>query len=590
MTAPFIPTDFNVMTLDDVKKLLPSLPDAEKNRHFIEGDHFNNGDDWVGPGPRPGHAQRRDFLDILATAFVSKNVIEELADRLASAVLGREPRWAWAPRRKVTKDKPITTAEEDAIDELESALTDWWDVREVHKLLKRMIKLMLWAKQATWRLYVPAGLTDAAGSVGTVSTIADALEKIFVDIPDPVTSTVWEHPLTKARLGLVLYKDVENKDSAEITFLKGDQTTVKILPAPAAGAEATNDFRKNITMFCVTLDDVFITEQMRSLQRMLNMTLTLLGKGLVDNHFLERIFKDILPPGHWEYEADGVTRKAFIPDQEGRHTGSRTDSYMQSIDYKDELGKTVLASGDVVIRDPLDPTGTIKGIEYWYQSLLEEARQDHILINQSATPSGKSRDEARGDFADSGKDPEMQATLAGRALLLTVVAMAEAFLGSPGKWTDKFKPIFQPRAKYGQLSIEERKQAVEEAEKGFRADETAMAEIGINDVDAEVALIMKSARGQLRLSSEQADVVAKWIADFPREVALQLAGFSEDDIKKIMKAVSMSELDPQNPPVDPNAPQNGGPPKPGGATPPKPVAPGGQQPQTARRRPAPAQA
>lgn len=583
MTAPsFIPSDYNTVSIGEAKQLLPSLPDADKNRRFVEGDHFQRGEGWVGPGPTTGMRGYSDFLDLLFKAFVSKNVLNEVLDRLVSAVIGREPRWAWVPRRKVTKDKPITDSEQALIDEVEAALTDWWDVREVHKLLKRQLKYMLWASQSTWRLYVPADLTDSAGRIGTVTTLEDALSKIFLDIPDPELSTVYEHPTKKTRLGIVFYTDATGKEFCELSFLEGDKTVVKILPGADVG-QATNDFRKNITVFRVSIDRAFLTEQMRSLQRMLNMTLTLLGKGLVDNHFVEKIFKDILPPGHWEYEADGTTRKAFVPDPEGRHTGGRTDSYMQSIDYKDEQNRTVLASGDVVIRDPLDPTGTIKGSEYWYQALLEEARQDFVLINQSSAPSGKSREESRSDFAASGEDTQMQAALGGRALLLTVVSMAEAFLNKPGKWTETLKPVFVPRPKYGTMTIEERKQNIDEAEKGFLSDDTAMALNGIDDVDAERALILASARGQLRISSERADVVSTWAADFPREVALHLAGFTDDEIKDIMKLVATAQVDDPGL-VDPTQ-QNPTPtakgvplpaPAPGAkptATPPKPVSP-----------------
>jgi hypothetical protein len=542
MTAPFIPTDFTTLDVSSVKRLLPSLPDASDNRHFIDGDHFNNGDDWVGPGPRVGDKGHQDFLDLLAKAFVSKNAMDEICDRLVSAILGREPRWAWVPRRKVTKKQPITDAEQALIDEVETALTDWWDTRQAHKELKKLLKFMLWAREATYRLYVPSGLTDSSGSIGSVGALSDALSKIFLEIPDPESATVWTNPNTMQRLGIVVYKDTKGTEIAELTYLQGEKTVVKIVPGGEV-SEGGGNFGGHLTMFRIALDDAFLTEQLRSLQRMLNMTLTLLGKGLVDNHFVEKLFKDILPPGHWEYEEDGKTRRAFIVDEGGRSTGGRTDSYMQSIDYRNEQGNTVLANGQIVFRDPVDPTGTIKGSEYWYQCMLEEARQDHILINQSSTPSGKSREEARADFASSGEDSEMQATIVGRELLLTVVSMAEAFMGSAGKYTQQLKPIFQPRTKYGELSIEERKQSVDEAEKGFRADETAMSDIGINDVDAESSLIQSSQRGTLRIASERADVVEKWAADFPREVALKLAGFTDDEIKDIMKLVSQAEAD-----------------------------------------------
>ena len=555
----FVPsTDFNTLTLTQVQQLRPETPDADTNRFYIEGDHLQAGKAWVGPGPTEGDDDYSEFLKRLARVFVSKNVILEVTGRLVSAVLGREPRWPWVPRRAVTKDKPVTDAESAAITELEQALTVWWDEREIHKLLKRLLFRMLWGRQCVFRLYVPTGLLPASGNIRK-STLTDALGLIYLEIPEPEEGFVYVHPENNAKLGVVLYQDVTGRDAAELTFLdETGRTVVKTLPEADVGG---GDFRKHLTIVQVSVDTALITEQVRQLQDALNVTLTLLLKGLNDNHFLERLFFDTLAPGHWEYEDDGQggkRRGRYVPDPEGRATGGRVDSYLQSLDYVDEEGKTVLAPGRVTIRDPLDPSGTIKGVDYWYQALLEEVRQTHILINQSATPSGKSRDESRVDFSDSGKDPELQAELAGRELLTTVMAMAEAFMGTPGKWTDRFKPAFKCNARYGKLSVEERTQNMNEVEVNLMSEETAMSLNGIDDVDAEKSIISRQPNSMLKLSRSRAETVTLWAAEFPREVALQLAGVPEDEVNDIMTQTAKAGVaeDPKQQPPEPapNAP------------------------------------
>lgn len=533
MTVPLlpnIPDDYSVITVEQARQLLPlASGDIAENRPFVEGDHFQGGDAWVGPGPRPTDVGYSDFLAILEPAFVSKNVIDEILDRLVSAVVGREPAWSWVP---IDNQDP-TEQDQAAIDDLEAQLTVWWDDKKLHQLLKNLLKKVLWAQQGCFRLYVPSGLTDAAGRLNT-TTLADTLSKIYFEVPEPENCTVFEHPNTRRRLGIVLFKDAQNRDVVELAYVdpKSSNTVVKIIPGSSSGG---GNFGGYLPIGQVALDKPFITAQVRSLQKALNMTLTLLSKGLVDNHFLERIFLNAMPPGKWTYEADGVTRKAYIPDK--RRTGGRTDSWVQGIDYQDEKGATQITPASVVIRDPIDPSGTIKGAEYWYQAILEEVRQDFVLINQAATPSGKSREQARGDFIDSSRTPELLMTSVGRTILFTVVAMAEAFLGTPGKWTGRFKPVFVCRPNYGPLSIAERQQNVLEAEKGFISDETAMSRNGIDDVDAEQTLIRTQPRSTLDLSGRRADVVNKWSSDFPREVALFLAGFDEKEIKEIMKRV-----------------------------------------------------
>lgn len=551
LTPTAAPTDFATLTPESVRDLAPDLDEASANRPFVEGDHLQRGDAWIGPGLLHGDRQYDAFFTRLERLFISKNVIVEADDRLVSAVAGREPAWAWVPRRSVTDKTPITDDERLLIDEVEAATTEWWDAREAHKMLKRLAFILLWAQQSCWRLYVPSGLTTESGALN-VKDLAAALGKIFLDVPDPEAAFVYENPNTKQRVGVVFFTDANGKDAVELTFV-GDQgkTVVKILPETAATVnESTNDFGGHLTVFQVAIDRPLITEQVRSLQKALNMTLTLLGKGLVDEHFTERIFFDTLPPGTYEYEDDGVTVKSYTANPAGRATGGKVDSYMESVHVTDQEGRVTQAKGNVTIREPNDPARTIKGVEYWYQAILEEVRQDHILINQSATPSGKSRDEARGDFADSGKDTEMQLEMAGRELLTTVVAMAEAFMGAPGKYTRSLRPVFKCRAKYGRLTVEERAQNITESEKGFLSNETAMSANGIDDVDAELNLIAAQAGARIKLSGERAAVVTQWSTDFPREVALHLADFTDDEIDEIMERVAdAAENDPEPPPA-----------------------------------------
>jgi hypothetical protein len=584
LPTPQIPEAFSDVTITQAKSLFPDMSDGEQNRPFIEGDHLQGGDAWVGPGPKMGDAAYRDFLDLLEVAFVSKNVLDECCDRLTGAVVGWEPRWGWVLRRFDTEENPQTPEETAEIQELESAMTEWWDQMQIHRKLKLLIYNMLWAKQSAWRLYVPSGMTNAAGQIDGIDSLEKAFARIFLDIPDPANATVWEHPETKQRLGICLLTQADGSEKAELCYLETDgRTTIRIVPGDGAGvATGTNDFGGHLTIYAVTLDKPLVREQERSLQKALNMTLTLLEKGLVDNHFVEKLFMNALPPGHWEYESDGKTRKQFVVDK--RPTGGRTDSYIQGIDYQDVdattgAQKTVVKDPSIYVRQPLDPNGTIQGSEYWYQALLESMRQDHILINQLATPSGKSREHSRGDFIDSTKDPVMQADLAGRELLLTAACVVEAFLNQKGKWTKKYRPVFKCRPNYGPLSVAERQQNVIEAEKGFLSDETVMALNGTDDVDAELALIRETPRAKLSLSSLRADVIIKWATDFPREVALRMAGYTDEQIKDIMGMVTKSKsLDPgENPPP---IPAGGNPPNPAKTSAGKPIPPAGNRPST----------
>lgn len=544
-----VPDDFDAITLDQAKSLLPDLEDAVWNWDFIHGDHWQNGDGWIGPGPRSGDQGYSDFLTLLEPSFTSKNVCDEVCDRQSSAVIGWEPRFAWAPIRQVSKNKPVTQEESDAIAEIETAQTQIWNRRKMHQTFKKLAYQLLWAQESVLRLYVPAGFVDKNGNPRRPRDLREALSMVYIDVPEPTSATVWEHPDTKELLGIYIFKDSKGVERAELTYIKSGKTVVRITPEPITGpAIGSGMFGGNLTMWKAALESPLITEQVRSLQKQYNMTLTLLSKGLIDNHFLEKMFFNALPPGRWVYEKDNKTRKAYIV--EPRRVGGRTDTYFQGVDYTDKDGKTHLSTPSALIRTPLDPQGTIRGSEYWYQCLLEECRQDHILINQLATPSGKSRDSSRGDFIDSTKDTQAEVEQAGRAVLLTMLAMAEALLGTPGKYTDRFQPIFKCRPNYGPLTVEERRQNVEEAEKGFLSYETTMALNGTDDVNTEKAFIDQQPSKALALSDRRADVADKWALIFPREVALHLAGFTDEEITDLMDRLAKAQakqasVDPQ---------------------------------------------
>lgn len=560
LTALTSPT----VSIDVLRQAIPVPEGVEENRKFVEGDHWQAGKAWVGPGPRPSDPSYRDVMFIIEQAFCSKNVIDEIIDRHVSAMLGKEPRWGWEMiNPPADPEEEIPEADQTAIAELEAAVTTWWDTRQAHRLLKGMIYRMLFGKRGPWRLYVPSGLLGTNGAV-TATDLPTALGKLFLDIPEPENAGIWEDPETKTRVGIVIWKDAENKDHAEVTYVDpaDNKTVIRVLPAASGQAnEARNDFGGLLPMGTAELDTLWVSPQMRSLQKALNMTLTLLSKGLIDNAFLERLLLNALPPGHWEYEDDPdpetgeKIRKAYVPDR--HQTGGRQTTYVQGIDFAEKAAdgsrKTTVKDPSVVFREPVDPIGIIRGADYWYQSLVGEARQDHVLINKESTPSGKSREQARGDFIDSTKDTEMQTEMTGRTLLLTLVTMAEVFAGKARQWTGKYKPSFKCRPQYGPLSVEERNQNIAEAKDGFMADETAMALNGRDDVDAEQALIAAQPRSTLALSKAQAEVVDLWVgATFSRETSLHLAGFSDDEIKAIMKRES--EAEPVEPPVDPNNP------------------------------------
>src|SRR5687768_12346561 len=75
---------------------------AIANTLFYDGDHWQNGNGWIGAKPLVTHGLNQTLLQI-KEAFVSENVIAEVVDRHIGGILGREPLWGFIPQRTVSQ-------------------------------------------------------------------------------------------------------------------------------------------------------------------------------------------------------------------------------------------------------------------------------------------------------------------------------------------------------------------------------------------------------------------------------------------------------------------------------------------------------
>jgi hypothetical protein len=226
--------------------------------------------------------------------------------------------------------------------------------------------------------------------------------------------------------------------------------------------------------------DPLITEPVRQHQALLNMAKTMLGRNVVLGGFLERILLNAQLPGAW----DGDT---FVPDP--LRVGAGTTNVLAGLPIYNERGEVSgYTSPSVVYRDPVPVTTFEATAMAAYRGILEETFQTHVLETVSSAASGESRKQARADFAASLGPTVAEAERAGRWLIETALAMAAAFSGQPGRY-DGLRGVFACRVDTGPVSSDEQAQARENVKAGIMSEETAMARVGIDDVDAEKARI-----------------------------------------------------------------------------------------------------
>lgn len=546
-----------LMTVGQAKEIVATgvLPALAINRQFVEGDHWQGGEGWIGPKPKDGEAGAEAVLEEISRAFTSKNVIGEVVERHTGGVVGREPGWTIVPRRIVPRGEQLTPAELASIDEINAFLTVWWDSRNAHGILSTMVDRVLYAGRQTLRLFVPASKLGASpdpkAKTGTIQakTPEEAVLLIYPEAPLPEQATVYVDPDTKESVGMLVI-DKAGKVSVEIVFQQAAGAS-GAPGAPVSGTDAPLTVIRNfsgedatgtavplplggrLTMMEIVRRPL-ITEQIRQGQRALNLALSMVPRNVVSGGFLERILTNAQMPGEWKTDPDGTEH--FVPFE--LPTGAGVTTFLAGTETDDEAtGRTSLATPGVHFRDPVPVTSSVEGKNSHYEDILDGAAQRHVLMGDQAVASGISREQARADFEESLKQTIMLVLPLGRWMLETVIALVESFLNSPGKWSDNFRVEFRPYVNTGPLSSDEVRVNNESVAAGTLSLETAMQRMGITDIDAEMSRIQSQDDAMLAVLERQVAVVTLLTgAGMTLADAGEIVGMSPENITIMKKA------------------------------------------------------
>lgn len=532
-------------------------------RRYIECDHWQGGDGWIGPKPMGTDEGSSVVMAELERAFISYNAINEILERHVTSVIGDAPNWDFTVRRPLKGDGKLTPAEEGQIDEVGAALSTWWKDRKVHQKLQLFTRDLLWASRSTLRLYIPQGylVTEIDASTGEqymlakAATFEDALEMIFLDHPAPEDSTVFIDPATQRWLGITAYQVFNSQwvtsgpKIIEMTYLDENDQTVIRRTSPNDSATVVFDLGGRLTMWESTRVSPLITRPVVEAQRALNLALSMLPRNVVTGGFLERVLLNAQLPGTWILNDKGE-RVGFKPSS--YKTGAGTTNFVQGTEFIDVDGNTRLMTPDIKWRPPSDTAPTQSAADFHYVQILREGKQVHILANAQAGDSGWSKEQARTDFGTSLGLTSPEVESAGAWLLETVVAFAELLSNSPGLYTKELKAQFSCQLNLGPLSPEDRAQNVAEVNANLLSIETAMERNGIEDVAAEQAKIASQPNAQQSLLTWQATTLDNLVAaGFPIEIA---AAAIDMDPKIVAQLKEYQAENPPPPPVDPNAP------------------------------------
>jgi hypothetical protein len=490
-----------------LSKLKPHLTDAEKTTLLMyDGDHWLEGNGWVGPRLESGHLEAARMMNEVKTMFVSQNVLAEVVDRQVAGLIGIPPDWSITVKRVLAEDEEPTTEEEVLIERAENILRRWWEGQQglvsaedqlwsPYKILRRALATGLMIKRAPLRIFIPADrwlpdaqagdpvLAEDAGNPAEVQLPRlqeqDAIESVYLHLPDPAQAEVHIDHNTLRVIGVYVIKADGGVPDYELYSLENGRALLHTYSNGELQSTMELDLQNHALMFEIGLSAI-IDDSMLRHQRLLNMTLTMMGRNVVIGGFLERIVLNGQLPGK-EYIDPDTGERTFVP--EPFDVGAGKTSFVAGVEYQDADGSRRVANPSVVYRDPVNTETFIKSASFLYRNMLHEVFQEHILMSDNDA-SGESRKQARADFEAALDDAQESVRQAVQWMLETVLHLVAILIGEPGVFAGLEVQV-ETHTNTGPLTSEEQKTVIARTEAKLLSRRSGMIVTGVRDPDAE---------------------------------------------------------------------------------------------------------
>lgn len=510
-----MPDRFEDYTFEDANEVFSQLKKriekAAENRKFLQGDDWQNGKGWVGPQFDSSTKVGKEIKNAIEKEFTSKGDIRAAVRRHQRGVIGRVPGWLISSRN--APEDPAaepSSADQELISEAQRALNEFWKLSGVHATLKAAVTDFLSTGHSNLRLFfVQSG--DEGGQTETAGTIEEAVRQIHLFKEEPESGCIVMNKKTLKKASFFRY-ETDGNVFIEICYVDGDGKTVfkKLSQSesktfatknlPTIGKYIKDDNSVNTDELTLPLGgklllfeldgETFVTAAMRSQQKLVNKSYTMLSHNLDISGFRERVILNALPPGVMKKGADG--KDVFVPDPNAIEIGAGKVSYVSGLPTTERQSggsgqpdkiKSGVMTPQIFESDPVPVKTYVDSAAAGSDAILEEADQKHITITGDAAASGESRKEAREAYKQSLEDTKSALDDCMSNVFEAVLAVIAYLMGQDDRYIDlqvTFNALLNP----GPVSVEERGAAMNEAKEGFRSKESAMEEMGIADPDA----------------------------------------------------------------------------------------------------------
>ena len=453
--------DFDTLTYADAQKIIASKENEsfDKTLKFYDGDHWQASDGWI--GPKPDDASIRNMIE---NEFVFHNAVKEVVDNHVSGLVSNGVHW-WSD------DESIQTL-----------LTDWLNLRNLPDVFRQFIGTLAMTGKGAIRVFLPPAFVQD-GEVSTFGSVEDALKHVHVHALTHHQSCQYIHPETLVELQLYHYsiKDIfsgTNKQYIETSYvdIQSDELVIRILPEGDAAQELRLPFGVSLVQHGER--ERLITPSVLQMQRALNLSYTNMSKNGVVGGFVERTFINAQVPAVVTYENG---RKVSRPGD--LKVGPGKANFIEGVRYLDANNNTVLATPDLIYRDPVSPETFIQAAAHQKMVILQECQQLHKVLSGASSVSAVSRVEARADFHNSLTLTKTAFDTAWSATLQSALALAQYLSGDGGDVPDIHTDC---KINTGPISADEKRIILDWIQLGKLSLETGLSMIGIDDPQAEI--------------------------------------------------------------------------------------------------------
>lgn len=543
---------------------------ARENAAFYAGDHLQKSNDYGGYiGERPAaDATYGDFMARVEKGFISANKVKEFCDRHTNGVLGREPLWRNV-FPSVAKDK-LTDAQKAIMAEADAALVEMWNSREFLLFMQNVAATALLEEKCAVRPFILPKSRDKNGALLKQKSLTDALKLLRFEVVTSDKGGVFEDEDTFEEFGLYAFEDVKTKTKrAEITYVdQSGITQLKIIDhrdvsevkqifrtasggnyiskAETFGAQtySLGDLKGRLFLYEFKRE-MFITEQVRQLQKCLNLDLTMMMRNINLAGFRQKTITNAQKPQVSVRMTDAEGAVQTIKQDVPLRAGLLSTPFLNGLPIygKDAQQNQVIVgytNPNINIADPVSVDTFVESLKTFYEMMLAEVYQLHVAIAGDAMASGKSRQEARAEFEKSLMKTKVALDALGRWLIEVSLFFA-ANLCERREFLD-LRCDFGAIVDAGTPDAGERQQNVTEWQAGAISRETMLSRNGVEDTDVETLKISSDDGYQFNLLARAAKAYADAGGSVP--FAVFVGQLPIDEAKKAMIIQAMRENAP----------------------------------------------